>query len=57
LTTLYGVRLENISGLDYGYDQSDIQTFNISGKCLYFEVTPGLVGGVANVLGSLNGIV
>lgn len=57
LITLYSVRIENISGLDYGYDQSDIQTFNISGKCIHFETTPGVLGGVANVLGSLNGIV
>ena len=54
---LHGVRINNISALDYGYDQSDIQTFTISGKCTHFEVTPGAIGEAANILGSLNGIV
>lgn len=56
LIVLKGVRIESITGLDYGYDQSDIQTFTINCKCTSFEMTPGLAGGIANVLGSLNGL-
>ncbi len=53
---LNGVRIENVSGLSFGYDQNDIQTFTISGKLIDFVYTPGALGTVSNVLGIGNNL-
>lgn len=56
MITLNGVRIENISGLSFGYDQNDIQTFNISGKLIDFTVTPGALGTASNILGTVDNL-
>lgn len=57
MITLNGVRIENISGLSFGYDQNDIQTFNISGKLINFSVTPGALGTASNILGTIDNLI
>lgn len=56
MITLNGVRIENISGLTFGYDNNDIQKFTINGKLIDFTVTPGALGTAANILGAVNNI-
>jgi len=56
LITLNGVRIENLGGLDFGYDQNDIQTFTISGKLIDFTYTPGAASTAAGILGAANSL-
>lgn len=54
MITLNGVRIESVSGLSFGYDQNEIQTFTISGKMIDFTYTPGAIALAANIDGALN---
>ena len=56
MITLNGVRIESVSGLSFGYDQNDIQTFTISGKIIDFTYTPGALGTASNILGAVNNL-
>ena len=56
MITLNGVRIDNISGLSFGYDQNDIQTFTITGKLIDFTVTPGALGTAANIFGTIDNL-
>ena len=56
MITLNGVRIDNISGLSFAYDQNDIQTFTITGKLIDFTVTPGALGTAANIFGTIDNL-
>lgn len=57
LYTLYGVRIQSVSSLDYSYSGGEVSTFTVSCKCTYFTVTPGALGTVANILGAVNSLI
>lgn len=54
--TIRGVRLENVSGLSFGYSSNDISTFTVSFKYIDFSYTPGALGKAAGVFGAVNSI-
>lgn len=56
LVTMRGVRLENVSGLSFGYDDNSLQTFTVSGKLIDFTVTPGAAAPVAGWAGAANSL-
>ena len=56
LVTLNNVRLVNIAGLSYSYDDNSIQTFTINGKLQDFTYTPGAMQEVAGVAGTLTSL-
>lgn len=56
LLTLNNVRLESISGLDFGYDNNNIQTFEVGCKLLEYTSTPGALGMLANAAGIINSL-
>lgn len=51
-----GVRLENVSGLSFGYGDNSLQTFTVSGKLIDFTVTPGAAAPVAGTAGAVNSL-
>lgn len=53
LVTLSGVRLENVSGLDWGYEDNSIQTFTVSGKVQSVSYTPGGIQKAAGLIGAV----
>lgn len=54
--TIRGVRLENVSGLSFGYSNNDISTFTVSFKYIDFSYTPGALEKVAGIGGAVNSI-
>ena len=57
LITLRGVRLDNISGLSFGYSDNEIQTFTVGCKCIDFTYTPGTLAKAAGILGAAGSLV
>lgn len=57
LYTLFGVRIDSISQLDYGYSSTDKSTFNLNMKCTHFTVTPGALATTSNILGAINSLI
>ncbi len=57
VVTLRGVRVENISGLQFGYSNNDISTFTVSFKYIDFSYTPGALGKAAGVIGAVNSLI
>lgn len=56
LITMKGVRLVSVDGLSYGYDENQIQTFNIHAKLIDYTYTPGELAKIAGVAGTANSI-
>lgn len=57
LITLNNVKIENLSGLSFGYDQNSVSTFNIDFNYLDFVFTPGALQKAAGVLGTIERII
>lgn len=57
LMTCRGVRFESVSGLSFGQQDNELQTFTISGKLIDFSYTPGGLSTAAGVLGTINSII
>ena len=57
LLTLNNVRFESVSGLQFGYSDNDISTFELNCKLLDYTVTPGALGTVANIAATINSLV
>ena len=57
LLTLEHVRIESVSGLQFGYADNDISTFDISCRLINWNATPGALGGVAGIAGAVNSLV
>lgn len=57
IITLTGVRITNVSGLEFSHSGADVQTFTVSLQCAYFTFTPGALGTVANVVGAVNSLI
>ena len=57
LLTLNNVRFESVSGLQFGYSDNDISTFELNCKLLNYTVTPGALGTVANIAATINSLV
>lgn len=56
LITMNNVRLVNISGLNYSYDDNSLQTFSISGKLQDYTYTPGSMQKAAGWAGTITSI-
>lgn len=56
MITCEGVRLTNLSGLEYGQSAADVQIFTVSGVIQSFTHTPGALSQVAGVVGGLNSL-
>jgi hypothetical protein len=56
LVTLEGVRLTQVSGLDWGHDDNSIQTFTVNGKAQSMTYTAGAVQKAAGILGAVTSI-
>lgn len=56
MITCEGVRLTNISGLDYGQSAADVQLFTVSGVMQSFKQTPGALAQIAGVFGAANSL-
>lgn len=54
LVTMRGVRLESVSGLDWGYADNSVQTFTVSGKLIDFTYTPGALQEAAGWIGAVD---
>lgn len=57
LLTLEHVRIESASGLQFGYADNDISTFDISCRLINWTATPGALGTVASLAASVNSLV
>lgn len=56
LVTLESVRLESVSGLDWGHDDNAVQTFTVGGKTQRVTYTPGALQKAAGVLGTVTSL-
>lgn len=56
LVTLSGVRLKSVGGLDWGYDDNTIQTFQVGGLVQSVSYTPGALAKAAGVLGTASSL-
>ena len=56
LVTMRGVRLDNVSGLDWSYSDNSIQTFTVQGKLVDWTYTPGALRQAAGWAGAANAI-
>lgn len=56
LITCEGVKLINVSGLDFGQAANDVQTFTVSGVMQQYKVTPGALGTIAGAMGTINSL-
>ena len=56
LVTLESVRLESVSGLDWGHDDNAVQTFTVSGKTQRVTYTPGALKKAAGILGTVTSL-
>ena len=43
LVTMRGVRIESVSGLDWGHSDNNYQTFSVNGKLIDYTYTPGAI--------------
>lgn len=55
--TLKGVRLEKLDGLTFDYNANNISTFNVAFTYLDFTFTPGALGTVAGVIGTIDSLI
>lgn len=55
--TLNGCRLESVSGLQYGQDSNQIQTFQVNGKMIDFTNTPGKLQKTSGIIGAVSQII
>lgn len=56
LVTLRGVRIESVSGLQWGYEDNGYQTFTVQGKLIDYTYTPGALAKAAGVAGTVNAL-
>ena len=57
LLTLQHVRIESVSGLQFGYSDNDISTFEVNCKLINWSATPGALADIANIAGAVNSLV
>ena len=57
LLTLQHVRIESVSGLQFGYSDNDISTFEVNCKLISWSATPGALADIANIAGAVNSLV
>ena len=57
LLTLQHVRIESVSGLQFGYGDNDISTFEVNCKLINWSATPGALADIANIAGAVNSLV
>lgn len=56
LFTLENIRFESVGGLQFGYADNDIQTFDLNCKLMQYSSTPGALGTLANVAAVVNSL-
>ena len=57
LLSLQHVRIESVSGLQFGYGDNDISTFEVNCKLINWSATPGALADIANIAGAVNSLV
>ena len=57
LLTLQHVRIESVSGIQFGYSDKDISTFEVNCKLINWSATPGALADIANIAGAVNSLV
>ena len=56
LFTLNNVRIESLGGVNFGYGNNDVQTFEVGCKLIDYTATPGALGTLANVATVVNSL-
>ena len=57
LLTLENVRFQNVTGLQFGYSDNDISTFDINCKLISWTATPGALGNIAAIAGGATSLI